>query len=122
MRVDELEAPTYSARITDIFMGMTPLRMSQQRWLCSVFAWALFGAFSLFAAQAPTGPAIRSVTVSQTSVNVAAHEVATVTIGLAAPGSLSVVIVDRDGFPVRTLAKSQPVGKSASFGWDGRND
>lgn len=65
---------------------------------------------------------IQAVKVSQTALNVAAHEVAMVAIALTGPGSLSVVVVDRDGFPVRTLVKSQPVGKTTSFGWDGRND
>lgn len=66
--------------------------------------------------------AIQSVKVSQSSLNVAARDVTTVTIAFARPGSASVVIVDRDGYPVRTLASSQPVTGPISFGWDGRDD
>jgi hypothetical protein len=82
---------------------------------------ALFATCSLNAANV-AAHAIRSVAVSQASLNVAAHEVAAVSMSFAARGAASVVIVDRDGFPVRSLARSQPVGTSASFGWDGRDD
>jgi hypothetical protein len=55
-------------------------------------------------------------------MNVAAHDVAVVTIAFARSGSASVVIVDRDGYPVRTLATAQPVRRAMSFGWDGHDD
>lgn len=66
--------------------------------------------------------AIQSVRVSQSALNVAAHDVATVAIAFTRQGSVSVIIVDRDGYQVRTLAASQPVKGPISFGWDGRDD
>lgn len=87
----------------------------------TLVAFAFFSSLSLIASQALVH-IIRSVTVSQTSLNVAAREVTTIAIGFAQPGTVTVVLVDRDGYPVRTLAKAQPVGTTASFGWDGRDD
>jgi hypothetical protein len=55
-------------------------------------------------------------------LNVAAREVVTITADFAERGVASVLVVDRDGFPVRTLAKSQLVAGKVSFGWDGRDD
>jgi len=101
-------------------MGTTPPESRLYRAV--LFAFALFATSALSAATAAPAHAIRSVTVSQPSLNVAAHEVATVSMSFAAPGRASVVIVDRDGYPVRSLARTQPVGTSASFGWDGRDD
>jgi hypothetical protein len=46
----------------------------------------------------------------------------TITVDFARRGMASALVVDRDGFPVRTLAKSQPVSGAVSFGWDGRDD
>jgi len=55
-------------------------------------------------------------------LNVAAAESATVTIGFGQAGRASVVIVDRDGYPVRTLANAQPASGSITLYWDGRDD
>jgi hypothetical protein len=65
---------------------------------------------------------IRAVSVDRGTLNVAAHETVLVAITVAEPGDVSVSVVDRDGYPVRTLAERQPVQRSASFGWDGRDD
>jgi hypothetical protein len=55
-------------------------------------------------------------------LNVAAAETVTVAIEFARRGLASIVIVDRDGYAVRTLAKAQPVSGPVAFGWDGRDD
>jgi hypothetical protein len=66
--------------------------------------------------------AIQSVTLDRRTLNVAARDVMTIVVDFAQRGTASVLIVDRDGFPVRTLAKSQLVAGKVSFGWDGRDD
>jgi hypothetical protein len=68
------------------------------------------------------GRPIRSVNVDRQSLNVAAAESATVTIDFGQAGRASVVIVDRDGYPVRTLANAQPASGSVALHWDGRDD
>src|SRR5258708_19266812 len=55
-------------------------------------------------------------------MSVSAGETVTVTIYFARRGHTTIVIVDRDGYPVRTLAKAQAVDGSLSLGWDGRDD
>jgi hypothetical protein len=86
---------------------------------------ALLTAFSLSAGTGhhPATPTtIRAVSVDRSTLNVAARETAIIAVTFADPGEASILIVDRDGYPVRTLARQQPVQRSASFGWDGRND
>lgn len=68
------------------------------------------------------GRPIRSVKVDRQSLNVAARENATVTIDFAQAGRASVVVVDRDGYPVRTLANAQSASGSVTLHWDGRDD
>jgi hypothetical protein len=68
------------------------------------------------------GRPIRSVNVDRQSLNVAASESATVTIGFGQAGRASVVIVDRDGYPVRALLDAQPASGSVTLHWDGRDD
>lgn len=65
---------------------------------------------------------IQTVTVDRGTLNVAARENVVVTVRFANAGQASILLVDRDGYPVRTLARDQPVQRSASFGWDGRDD
>ena len=66
-------------------------------------------------------PPIR-VTVAPAVLNAAAGERAVVQITLARAGRLSVRILDRDGFVVRTVsAAAAPAGVSP-FTWDGRAD
>jgi len=65
---------------------------------------------------------IRSVKVDRQSINVAAGESVTITIGVAQAGRVSVVVVDRDGYPVRALTNAQPVSGSVMLHWDGRDD
>jgi hypothetical protein len=66
--------------------------------------------------------AIRAVSVDQNTLNVAAHENVLIAITFAEAGQASILLIDRDGYAVRTLARNQPVRRSASFGWDGRDD
>jgi hypothetical protein len=68
------------------------------------------------------GRPIRTVDVDRQSLNVAAAESATVTIDFGQAGRASVVIVDRDGYRVRTLANAQPASGSITLHWDGRDD
>lgn len=68
------------------------------------------------------GRPIRSVNVDRQSLNVAAAESATVTIDFGQAGLASVVIVDRDGYPVRALLDAQPASGSVTLHWDGRDD
>ncbi len=79
-------------------------------------------AFCIGAATAAPPSAIRSVAIDHHSLNVAAGETVTVAIDFARRGLTTIVIVDRDGYPVRTLAKAQAVDGSLSLGWDGRDD
>jgi len=66
--------------------------------------------------------AIRSVKVDQQSLNIAAKETASATIDFARRGRATVVVVDRDGFCVRTLASAQPASGAMTVRWDGRDD
>src|SRR5258708_22443141 len=79
-------------------------------------------AIGIGTAAAVPSSAIRSVALDHHSLNVAAGETVTVTIDFAGRGRASVVILDRDGYAVRTLARSQPVKGRVSLGWDGRDD
>jgi hypothetical protein len=62
------------------------------------------------------------VTIDRQSMNVAGGESATITIDFAQTGRVSVVVVDRDGYQVRTLANAQSAGGSVTLRWDGRDD
>lgn len=65
---------------------------------------------------------IRSVRVDRQSLNVAAGETVTITVHCSGSGHISILVVDRDGFPVRTLANDQSANGSFAVGWDGRDD
>src|SRR5258708_6652987 len=78
--------------------------------------------FCVGAATAAPPSAIRSVAVDHHSLNVAAGETVTVAIDFARRGLTTIVIIDRDGYPVRILAKAQAVDGFLSLGWDGRDD
>lgn len=82
----------------------------------------LSAAAAAAAAPAAKSGAIQAVRVEPPSLNLAAHEMATVSATFTRPGTASVLLVDRDGYAVRTLAKAQPVDGPVSFGWDGRDD
>ncbi|HTD82186.1 MAG TPA: FlgD immunoglobulin-like domain containing protein [Gemmatimonadaceae bacterium] len=65
---------------------------------------------------------IVSARVNRSSLNVAADEDVTLAIDFGQPGAASVLVLDRDGYSVRTLALAQPVHGTASFLWNGRDD
>src|ERR1700682_914579 len=81
-------------------------RGSVMRRIVVSLVTAVFG-IGIAVAAPPKG--IRSVEVDRQSLNVAAGETVTVTIAFERRGHASVVVVDRDGYPVRTLAKELPV-------------
>ena len=87
-----------------------------------IVASLLAAVFASGIATAPQPKAIRSVKVDRQSLNVTAGETVTATIDFARKGLASILVVDRDGYAVRTLAKAQPVTSSFSVGWDGRDD
>src|SRR5258706_15958387 len=86
----------------------------------SSLAAATFGLGFATAAAPPR--AIRWVKLGRGSVNGSAGETATVTLEVARPGRVSLLILDRDGFPVRRLAREQGVKSSFVVSWDGRDD
>ena len=86
-----------------------------------IVGFLLLSALGLHTAAA-AGRQIRSVNVDRQSLNVAAAESATVTIDFGQAGRASVVIVDRDGYPVRALLNTQPASGSVTLHWDGRDD
>jgi hypothetical protein len=66
---------------------------------------------------------IRSVTASKTFFNPTLGESCQLKIELPSAGELDVVIIDRDGFPVRTLAKRKSIPAGArTLQWNGKND
>jgi hypothetical protein len=85
--------------------------------------WFLVTVFAIGVAHAASQRCIGSVKLDRASLNLVAHEVLTITVNFAKAGTASVLVVDRDGYAVRSLAKLQPVrGGPISFGWDGRDD
>jgi hypothetical protein len=78
------------------------------RYTVRVLTAAAALVFARFADAAPV-QAIRSVAVDRQSLNVAAGETITLRADFARAGIVSVFVVDRDGYIVRTLAASQPV-------------
>ena len=74
-------------------------------------------------ANAASQTSIRSVKLDRVSLNLAAGEVLTLTVDFARSGTTSILVVDRDGYSVRTLAKAHPVNAGTlSLAWDGRDD
>jgi hypothetical protein len=76
---------------------------------------------TVFAFASP--PAVSAVKVSPSSFNPSTGQKATIEFDVDQPGLLDVVVVDRDGFVVRTLAAAKPTEKGhVLLGWDGRAD
>lgn len=66
---------------------------------------------------------IGTVTVSKPFFNPALDQRITVSCAPAAAGSLSILILDRDGYPVRSLVLNRPVQPGpVAVDWDGRDD
>lgn len=84
----------------------------------TTFLLSLLAAVSLSAA---TPRAIERVTIDRPSINPTSGEHATLTATFARPGTAIVTVVDRDGYPVRTLEPVRVQPGARSFVWDGRN-
>jgi hypothetical protein len=66
---------------------------------------------------------IRSITTSKTFFNPTIGESCQLKIELASPGELDVVVIDRDGFPIRTIANHKQISAGQqNFDWDGKNN
>jgi hypothetical protein len=71
----------------------------------------------------PIMAAIESVSISKPFFNPSLEEKVRVSLSVASGGSLTLLVLDRDGYPVRSLASRQVVqaGKVA-YDWDGKDD
>ena len=118
-----------------------PLSFCLVRWFCGrsqthrrphrappglVFFAACLTAGLLFAprlACAAEPSAIQNVSISKPFVNPSLGEKIGISFTVAHPGSLTILILDRDGFLVRKLVSAKPVEKGPlSFDWDCRED
>lgn len=80
----------------------------------------VLGARGLLAGEAP---AIHSVTVSKAFFNPTLRQTVDFSLTVDVEGLLSVSILDRDGFLVRTLVPGRPTTTGSHvFGWDGKDD
>jgi hypothetical protein len=78
------------------------------------------GACGLFAAEAP---AIHSVTVSKAFFNPTLGQSVDFSFAVEGEGLLTISILDRDGFLVRTLVRGKPAEHGGqAFGWDGKDE
>jgi hypothetical protein len=77
-----------------------------------------------FAAVVDAAPSrmISNVALDTASLNAVAGDLVTLTLKFSQPGIVSVVLIDRDGFVVRSLASSQPINNSFSVSWNGRDE
>jgi hypothetical protein len=79
----------------------------------------------LFAVSGIAGeiPSQVNVSVSRQFFNPSIGETVQITVGVPEAGRLTVLVLDRDGFLVRTLARDQSVSsRSASLVWDGTDN
>lgn len=90
--------------------------------LIGAFIW--LGLAPILSAQAPTSvKALRDLSVSPSFFNPSLGQRVTFSLSLAAPGSLTLGVIDRDGFEIRSLASGTVLSKGThSFEWDGRNE
>src|SRR5258708_30994256 len=66
---------------------------------------------------------IQAVTIGRSTFNPTARQTTQIGAAFASAGRATVLIVDRDGYPVRTLAADAAVkAGSSDWLWDGRND
>jgi hypothetical protein len=85
----------------------------------AVWAWP---AGTLRAADAPKAP-IEAVSISKPFFNPTLDEKVQISFVVNSGGELSVLVLDRDGFAVRSLVSRQPVKAGRlSYSWDGRDD
>lgn len=81
---------------------------------------AVFCAAQAVAAMAARVAPIQSVKVTPAVIHAASGESAAIDVTLSEPGTLDVLIVDRDGFAVRRLASARRSPLANRFVWDGR--
>jgi flagellar hook assembly protein FlgD len=91
--------------------------------LCIALLFLTSPAFGVSAAAVRDTSAIQRVTIANTTINPTAHQTTGVDVFFAESGRATVRILDRDGYPVRTLAADKAIkaGKTEWL-WDGRND
>jgi hypothetical protein len=83
--------------------------------------WAVALLWSASALHAAPG-VIRSVTLRNTSINPTLGDTAAVTATLARAGRVTVQVIDRDGYPVRVLARDAAAAAGPNtYSWNGRN-
>lgn len=77
----------------------------------------------LFSAASVMASVIEHAAVSRSTMNPTLGDVVSLTATFARAGSVTVQVVDRDGFPTRFLAQSVPTPRgSMTFSWDGRDE
>jgi hypothetical protein len=91
------------------------------RGILTIFSLALGLLGSVAVAAEPS--AISDVSISRPFFNPTLGQKIGISFNLGAPGTLAVLILDRDGYPVRRLVSAKDVEKGkSSFDWDGRDD
>ena len=87
------------------------------------FAFALLALLPAADSVAADGTSVfASVSVDRRQMNAGLGDTASLTVTLRRAGTLDVLVVDRDGFPVRQLARKSAAPAAASrFTWDGRS-
>jgi len=83
---------------------------------------ALVTFFVVGAASAAAAAVIDRVAVDRHTFNPSANDSVVISVHFAAPGRLSIDVVDRDGYVVRRLASEIAVESAFSVGWNGRDD
>ena len=88
--------------------------------LVAILALAAWSVAQLVAADSSL---IKSVAVSKPFFNPTIGQSIRVDLEVSAPGSISILILDRDGYPVRRLVSAQPIqaGK-VGYEWNGRDE
>jgi hypothetical protein len=88
-----------------------------------VLALASLCGAAIAAPVAARTPAIQSVSVGRAFFNPASGESIRISVVVGKAGRLDATVLDRDGYPVRTLAAARavPAGRS-DFDWDGHHD
>lgn len=88
-------------------------------------SWAVIGAVLVLVSSGllAQAPAISDVAVSRPFFNPSLGQKIGISFNLSQPGKLTVLILDRDGVPVRKLVSEKAVEKGRlAYDWDGRDD
>lgn len=110
-----------SSSNSDHLPQIRPQRVGSERlrWRSSVALLIL----TMLSASFVHADAITSVSLSRPFFNPTLDQKIAISFSLDRAGALSVLVLDRDGYPVRWLARSKAVMKGPmSFVWDGRSD